>query len=122
MENTEFFNLALPNLKKQFKDYKSIDSVAEDYGMEKIVSSFFIVFDLDHPEYDFKVSNLEMELGGSDILYNLPEDGHSFTSENFQDRLFLFEYEVSEDEITTIVGNVAVVIEKVDPNSIINSV
>ena len=120
MKKTELFKLALPNLKQKYKDYKSIDRIAEDYGMEKIISSFFIIFDLDHPEYDFRVSNLEIELGSSDILYNLPEEGHSFTSENFQDRLFLFEYEVSENEIATIVGNVAVVIEPINPNFIIS--
>jgi len=121
MKTTKLFHLSLPNLKKQFKDSSSIDEIAEAYGLEKIVSSFFVVFDLDHPEYDFKVTNLEMELGVSDILYNLPEEGHSFTSENFQDRLFLFEYEVSEDEIRVLAGNVAVVIERIDYNLLIGN-
>tara|TARA_B100000965_G_C19160553_1_gene570142 strand:+ start:79 stop:444 length:366 start_codon:yes stop_codon:yes gene_type:complete len=121
MENTDFFKLALPNLQKEFKDYQSIDDVAQDYySIDKVVSSFFIVFDVDHPEYDNKVTNLEMEFGASDILYNLPEEGHSFVAENFQDRLFLFDCEVSVDQISNIVRNVAVVIEKVNPDSIIS--
>tara|TARA_B100000795_G_scaffold154089_1_gene115512 strand:+ start:1207 stop:1569 length:363 start_codon:yes stop_codon:yes gene_type:complete len=120
MITTKLFSLSLSNLKQKFKDSNSIDDIAETYGLEKIVSSFFIVFDLDHPEYDSKVTNLEMELGSSDILYNLPEEGHSFTSKNFQDRLYLFEYEVSEDEIKVLVGDVAVIIERIDYNLLID--
>jgi|TARA_B110000459_G_scaffold173737_1_gene196084 hypothetical protein len=120
MNVPKLFSLSLSNLKQKFKEFNSINDIAETYGLEKIVSSFFIVFDLDHPEYGFKVQNLEMELGASDILYNLPENGHSFTSENFQDRLYLFEYEVSEEEIKVLVGNVAVIIERIDYNLLID--
>tara|TARA_Y100000813_G_C23854643_1_gene208175 strand:+ start:34 stop:399 length:366 start_codon:yes stop_codon:yes gene_type:complete len=120
MKNTEFFKLALPSLQKKFKTYQSIDTVAQDYyGIDKVISSYFIVFDVDHPEYDNNVTSLEMEFGASDILYNLPEEGHSYIAENFQDRLFLFDCEVSLHQISNVVRDVAVVIEKVNPCTII---
>ena len=78
-----------------------------------------MVFSTDHPEYDQSVTNLEMNLGGCNSLYNLPEDGHPYTSDHFQDRLFLYDYEVSKEEIETTLRSVLEHIELVDINRLI---
>ena len=116
----ELFNLIKPNILKIFNGYKSIEDVAEDYyGVEEVASSFLIVFDTDHNEYELRVTNLEMEFGASDIIGNLPDEGHLYTSDNFQDRFFLFDSDISKVDIINIVGDVAVLIEKVDHRALI---
>ena len=60
-----------------------------------------------------------MNLGGCNFLYNLPEDGHPYTTDHFQDRLFLYDYEVSKEEIETTLRSVLEHIEIVDINRLI---
>ena len=113
------FELALPSLQNEFKAYNSLKSIAEDYGIENILTAYFLVFDIDHPDYDQRVTNLEMEFGGCNFLYHLPSEGHSYNAENYQDRLFLFEYETTIEEISKIVGSAAITIETVDPQRLL---
>ena len=114
------FNLIKPKLLKIFSGYKSIEEIGEDYyGIEEVASSFLIVFDTDHNEYELRVTNLELEFGASDIIGNLPDEGHLYTSDNFQDRFFLFDSEIRKDDIINFVGDVAVLIEKVNHKALI---
>tara|TARA_Y100000589_G_scaffold307451_1_gene323139 strand:- start:204 stop:557 length:354 start_codon:yes stop_codon:yes gene_type:complete len=109
------FDLAKPNLQKMFNGYNSIEDVAKDYyGIEEVASCYFIVFDSNHNEYELRVTNFEMEFGASDIIGNLPDEGHLYTSDNFQDRFFLFDTDVNKADIINILGDVAVSTEKVD--------
>ncbi|RCL62044.1 MAG: hypothetical protein DBW80_04190 [Bacteroidetes bacterium] len=78
-----------------------------------------MVFSTDHPEYDQSVTNLEMNLGGCNFSYNLPDDGHPFASDHFQDRLVLYDYDVSKEEIEATLRSVLEHIELVDINRLI---
>ena len=120
MINQSLFQLALPSLRQEFQGYSDMANVADDYGLDGIVCGYFLVLQSDHPQFDQRVSNLEMDLGGSNFLYNLPPDGHSFTSDNCQDRLFLFDCDVSKEEIEGILGSVLSYLELVDVSRLIN--
>ena len=117
--NKNLFELALPSLHNEFRDCKSLQEIAELYGIDDIVCGYFMVFSTDHPEYDQSVTNLEMNLGGCNFLYSLPDDGHPFTSDHFQDRLFLYDYDVSKEEIEATLRSVLEYIELVDVNRLI---
>jgi len=118
--NQSLFQFALPTLKKEFKGYSDLASMADDYGLDGIVCGYFLVLQCDHPEFEQRVSNLEMDMGGRSFLYNLPSDGHAYTSDNYQDRLVLFDCEVSRHEIEGVLGSVLSHLEAAEVSRLMN--
>lgn len=113
------FEMALPSLLNEFSNCKNLKEIAEGYGIDDIVCGYFMIFSTDHPKYDQNVTNLEMNLGGCNFLYNLPGEGHTYTSNHFQDRLFLYDYDVLKEEIEATLRSVLEHIELVDVNRLI---
>ncbi len=115
-----YHSLAISNIKTRFfNNETNLDVIAKDYCLEKIISTFLIIFDVDHPNFENNINRLEEEFGSSDILYNLPQKGHPLSFKNFQDRLYIFDYEISEREIYEYTDDSVLAIEKFDFNKIL---
>jgi hypothetical protein len=115
----DLFELALPMLRREFDGHSELQDIAAEYGLDDIVCGFFIIVQTDHPEYELRLTNLEMNLGGCNFSYNLPSEGHPYDSDRFQDRLFLYDCDVSKKELDDVLGSVLTHIEEVEVDRLI---